>query len=143
MIMFQESGKTSPSQRLMKEWNLGKDVEIFDDNGTILYKQNIFIHSILKSYFMNLDYFLVTLGFSGLVITDLFRKFDPDKLSYHPIGQAGDGRRWGIENRHKVAINHWIRAHRIIYPMIEFVWESDHFHVEFDNNHPLIKGDKT
>ena len=29
----------------MKAWNLGKDVEIFDDNGTILYKQNIFIRS--------------------------------------------------------------------------------------------------
>ena len=45
---------------------------------------------MLKQFIQLLDLLSVLLGFGEITVTDLLRKPNPNKLSYHAVWQAGD-----------------------------------------------------
>jgi len=76
----------------------------------------------------------------GITITSLYRP--DDKGSYHSVWRAVDIRNRDWTTTFTRVVGPVLSLIRQMDKCIQYEFESDHLHIEYDNNDPLVKGTK-
>ena len=127
MLGFFKSGSWDFDQRLQDQWDRGVE--------------DIKIHPMVKFITLKLDEYAGAFGFYGVGITSLIRP-KPGKPTFHWIGQAADFRTWGWNEKFIKGVDRLLSAWKTVYPKLDWEWEEDHLHIEWDDDNPIVKGGK-
>ncbi len=103
-----------------------------------------YLDAHLKLMALQMESMVCAAGHSALTITDIFRAFYKitkfRKGTFHWIGQALDFRIRPWKNKLRDAIDKLLEAYKEIWPQLQWVWEKDHLHVEWDDGNEIVKG---